>query len=61
MAARLGDVLYWAGCGLAAIVFVLSLFLAFDEIGTPAVAVGTVFASLLWLAGRACRYVLSGR
>jgi hypothetical protein len=59
---RLGRVLYWLGCGAAGAIVVLGVLML---IGEPrmgvlfAVAVLTV-ALLVWLAGRACRYVLSG-
>jgi hypothetical protein len=58
MLARLGDVLYWAGCQLAvllvaaATVLVLNLFELLILIG---------LAVIVWMISRACRYVLAGR
>jgi len=63
MAARLGNVLYWIGCLIGAVVFLGGYLLmsgggyklqALDYIviGMPAVVV--------WLIGRALRYILAG-
>jgi hypothetical protein len=63
MAARLGNVLYWTGGLVGAVLFLGGYLLmssggyklqAFDYvvIGTPAVVV--------WLVGRALRYILAG-
>lgn len=65
MAARLGDVLYWVGCALAAGCLALFAWLGVDdprpETRTIAFAVGAGGALMIWLFGRACRYVLAGR
>jgi hypothetical protein len=63
MLARLGSVLYWLGCGLAALLVIFFLFLVFSpstaEVKfSPFLLAG---ALIVWLIGRACRYVLSGR
>jgi hypothetical protein len=62
MAARLGNVLYWLGCGVAAI-FALLLAIVVLSPGTEAFLYGSIYAVVgigSWLLGRACRYVLSG-
>jgi hypothetical protein len=66
MLARLGDVLYWSGC-LLGVLFVAAA-VAFYNFATikPAeiVLVSAVLIGLgiiVWLIGRACRYVLAGR
>jgi hypothetical protein len=62
MAARLGNVLYWLGCGIAAIFALLLAAVVFSP-GTEAFWYGTIYAVIAvgaWLLGRACRYVLSG-
>jgi hypothetical protein len=67
MLARLGSVLYWFGCGAALIVLAFGGLVAYEErnfawSSTPAtLVVFLVLAGLVWLAGRACRYVLAGR
>jgi hypothetical protein len=63
MAARLGNVLYWLGCGVAA-VFALLVALLIVGPGKDAVYYGSIYAVIAigaWLLGRACRYVLAGR
>jgi hypothetical protein len=63
MAARLGDVLYWA----AAMVAVLAIgrgFYAWTYGGGPDSDLGwflIIFGVLCWLLGKAIRYVLAGR
>jgi hypothetical protein len=67
MLVRLGDVLYWLGCGIAVAVLAYGVlfvpwadlpqrgadwWIPYAVIGVPAVAA--------WLIGRACRYVLGG-
>jgi hypothetical protein len=62
MAARLGNVLYWLGCGVAAIFALLVAIVALNP-GTEAVYYGSIYAITAigaWLLGRACRYVLAG-
>ena len=67
MIARVGNVLYWTGNGIAillasvgAIGFVISLINKAGEgmILSPIIIVIAIF---FWLAGRACLYVLAGR
>ena len=59
---RLGDVLYWTGCILAALVGAGSLFVFWDN---PQRAEGLLLSSTIalgvWLIGRALKYVLAGR
>jgi len=66
MAARLGDVIYWLGCIVAALLLVVA---AAEWLGegqyrsdglTVCLAIG-VSAVIPWLVGRAFRYVLAGR
>jgi len=49
---RLGRVLYWAGCALAAVVFFASIKGGNGGIGLAA-------AFLIWLVGRTFRYILA--
>jgi hypothetical protein len=68
MAARLGNVLYWTGCILAGLIVVLGLTIHFAV--DPASAAGRspeiviaatlVAAAIVWLVGRALRYILAG-
>lgn len=70
MAARLGNVLYWLGCGIAGIcaLFVVGVplgRLVFSEQMHLAEALGisaisAVLGAVCWLAGRALRYILAG-
>ena len=63
MAARLGDVIYWAMCGLAALALTAVGFVLINP-GSDArhwIFVYCVFAFIAWLFGRAVRYVLGGR
>ena len=63
MLARLGEVVYWAGCGLAVIWIGMGLYASFDREHPRwedfALAGGG--AVLIWLIGRATRYVLAGK
>jgi hypothetical protein len=64
MLARLGDVLYWAGCLLGILLVVAAVALynvgtGGDKVVIPPILIG--FAVVVWLIGRACRYVLAGR
>lgn len=66
MAARLGRVIYWAGCAVAAIGVLLAavVFLSW-EMSPPAHAINWMLlyvgvAAAAWLFGRAARYVLAG-
>ena len=64
MLARLGQVIYWAAGGLAILLLVgagSSVFLAEGGDRLAAVAVFASAAVLIWLAGRACLYVLAGK
>src|SRR6516225_11804472 len=56
MLARLGNVLYWFGCMIAAALMLGAIGVEADE--DKHFLAGT--AIVLWLLGRACRYVLSG-
>jgi hypothetical protein len=62
--ARLGNVLYWFGCGLACGVLGLGGVMAYSvSPGDNPMGIFIFFvvaAVLVWLVGRACRYVLSG-
>jgi hypothetical protein len=67
MLARLGDVLYWLGCGIAVVLLACGVILyAVDRDPSaggwwfPYAVIG-VLAVAAWLIGRACRYVLGGR
>jgi hypothetical protein len=67
MAARLGNVLYWIGCIVAALILLYDGVLLSLEEPTQLARDFSVFvfiaiaALVVWLIGRACRYVLSGR
>lgn len=70
MAARLGNVLYWLGCGLAVLALVIStiawLVWYGGASGDPSFQLGfaivfLIIAIILWVFGRAARYVLVGR
>jgi hypothetical protein len=64
MLARLGDVLYWAACGLAVLFLLLSASVVVFGEGdsrTFGITWTAVLGVLVWLFGRACRYVLAGR
>jgi hypothetical protein len=63
---RFGQVLYWAGCGFAALFFCFAVLGVLDATAvgkTPsALSVLLIVASgLSWVVGRACLYVLAGR
>ena len=69
MLARLGNVLYWAFSGLAILIVGLVAYLVAEDVRLGlvmendawAVALAVILALVLWLIGRACRYVLAGR
>jgi Na+-translocating ferredoxin:NAD+ oxidoreductase RnfD subunit len=70
MVARLGNVLYRTGCGIAVLAmlsFFLAAFFVWDDGGyatiqqTEIMLYSSLVALLAWLIGRACRYVLAGR
>ena len=66
MAARLGYILYWIGCGAAVAVLALAYWLGAHEGASQ--KIGEVLFSIIilaaaaipWLIGWCCRYVLSG-
>jgi hypothetical protein len=65
MVARLGNVLYWLGCILAGLFIVGGVAEWFGEAryrpdGYGIIIGFAVVAFIIWLIGRACRYVLSG-
>ena len=63
MLERLGDILYWLGCGIAV------LFVAMDVASlvwgegdrTTTIIFGFLMSVLSWLAGWVLRYILTGR
>jgi hypothetical protein len=66
MLARLGDVLYWLGCGIAVVILAAGAWLVLGGDLIPenrsvvlAICIGCALAA--WLIGRVCRYVLGGR
>jgi hypothetical protein len=64
MAARLGEVLYWAATMIAALALVLAVYATVAGRGADRffpIGVIVAFGVLGWLLGRACRYVLAGR
>lgn len=63
MAERLGVVLYWAGCILAAVLAAGAIWvLSVDWDNRDPFFAAFVFspAVIAWLLGKACRYVLAG-
>ena len=61
MLERLGLVLYWLGCGTAVVLALLAIVLfTGNEAGKLASAVLLLAAFLVWLLGRALRFILSG-
>lgn len=66
MLARLGDVLYWLGCIIAAVVTATGGFIWFVEgrnraDGLIMFSFFIICAIAVWLIGRACRYVFAAR
>jgi hypothetical protein len=64
MAARFGEVLYWLGVIIAALLAALAAVGFIWGTGTTepfAEIVALIMAGIVWLIGRACRYVLAGR
>ena len=64
MMARLGNVLYWAGCVFAgAHCCFFGALMAQHETqhAWSALVSFAVMAGIIWVLGRACRYVLAGR
>lgn len=66
MAARLGRVIYWTGCGMAVIAVLLAGIVFFSwRMPPPVEAIEWIIrylaaAVVFWLVGRAARYVLAG-
>jgi hypothetical protein len=62
MAARLGNVLYWTATTIAVLLALLAARL-YEFGGSEPLAIWGVIivAALVWLIGRACRYILAGR
>ncbi len=66
MTARLGQVLYWTGCGLAALIVAGGASITLTETATGINQLGpllvfSIIALAVWLLGRAALYVLAGR
>jgi hypothetical protein len=68
MLVRLGQVLYWLGCGAGAIIAIGLPVLLLTSGRGDAVAnlpfigtVGVLVGALCWLVGRAALYILSGK
>ena len=70
MAPRLGRVIYWTACGLATLVVLAVIAVLIpvliegkniDGALVGGVILRLVIALLIWLAGRACLYVLADR
>lgn len=65
MAARIGNVIYWFGCAVAALAVLAGLAEYFAEGNRSdgiAVTVGFFVAALIfWLIGRAVLYILAAR
>jgi hypothetical protein len=63
--ARLGDVLYWTTASLSALIIIVGIPAGLNEVAPDKrwtlIAVFFVIAAVIWLLGRACRYVLAGR
>jgi hypothetical protein len=62
MLARLVDVIYWGGCVLAALWLVYCLLIMSDDgYSMQILLIALVGSALIWLVGRAIRYVLAGK
>ena len=61
MIARLGNVLYWAACGIAALSGALGAFEFFVHKDAAAMIGLALFAIIVWLVGRAGQYILAGK
>ena len=57
---RLGDVLYWLGCGLAVVALGMGLYFSIQGDTGELLTFFGIVAVVIWLVGRACRYVLAG-
>jgi hypothetical protein len=61
---RLGDILYWIGCILAAVVVAWGAIFCFGGKHTDdpyLFSIVVVAAFSIWIIGRALRYILSGK
>jgi hypothetical protein len=64
MLQRLGNVIYWTTSGAAVLCFFFGVLIAVgaemlhDQVG--AIVAYSVVGGLIWLAGKAARYVLAG-
>jgi hypothetical protein len=66
MAARFGNVLYWAANILAVVFLVNGMLMGWLEFQTHSIDYGPAFLSIatgfgVWLLGRVCLYGLAGR
>ena len=66
MIARLGNVIYWAACVIAALFVAYAVFLYATapsaRHGAPGTAaMATLAAVAVWAIGRACRYIMACR
>jgi hypothetical protein len=62
MLARLGDVIYWLGCIVAAAILALGVFdYWFSKGGLVVLISWMALAAGLWLIGEAIRYILTAR
>jgi hypothetical protein len=62
MLARLGDVLYFAGCLLGVpLVATAIAYYNFEYIKLAELLIVIGLAVIVWMIGRACRYVLAGK
>jgi hypothetical protein len=66
MAGRIGNVLYWLGCALAALTIAAGVALYVGEGHTRSDGVGVLIgfvliAAVVWAVGRALLYVLAAR
>jgi purine-cytosine permease-like protein len=59
MLARLGEVLYWTACGIAALIVVLAVW-GIREYGILSRG-AFVLALVVWLLGRAVRHLLAAK
>lgn len=60
MIERFASVIYWASCVAAALTCAVFVAIA-NKDGPWVLALGAVAAGVIWVAGRAVRYVLAGR
>jgi hypothetical protein len=63
MIARLGNVLYWAGCIFAVIIGGGGALIARNDTYNPwgMFLSFAVIAAVVWVIGKTCRYILAGR